>query len=328
MSSQLFVQASELVKPAKVFGQAYNGRYHMPLLPGEAGPKSGGEYVSRGLTRMTNLVGAFEDTRALSVWEQAMMLIGVALSPGLVEELVLIVEQARDEGVNFELLREHPALRDALAGAPHDQEKQGKSIGGRAKVIAGASAPAQRGTNQHTAWEHRGRYNSLIGTPRVRDATVSTERLLAENGLQRVPELSERVVRNVELGAVGKFDDVLLEVATGRLLMADLKSKATAFYTFASVDAQLAGYARSEWMLTQDGQGYEPGPLHHVDQAEGVILHVPSDGGAPHLDPADLTGGWRNCLLAVQVLAARAAGRNVARTSRSGCVQKNLENAS
>lgn len=328
MTSQLFVQASELGKPAKSFGQTYNGRYHMPLLPGEEGVKSGGNWVPYGLTRMTNLVGAFEDTRALSIWEQAMGLIGLALSPELHEELVLLVHAARDSGVNFEMIRDYPALKEALAGSTHSQDKQEASIIGRAKKVAGASNAAQRGTNQHTAWEHRGKTNSLIGTERIRSATLSTEALLAANGLQRVPELSERVVRNVELGAVGKFDDVLLEVSTGRLLMADLKSKARPFYTFSSVDAQLAGYARSEWMLSVDGQSYEPGPLHHVDQAEGVILHVPSDGGTPHLDPADLAGGWRNCLLAVQVIAARSQGRNVARMSRSGCVQKNLEEAS
>lgn len=316
MTSQLFTNGGA---EEKVFGHTYAGKYHMPLLPGEEGTRAGGNWVPYGLTRMTNLVGAFEDTRALSVWEQAMGLIGIGLSESLREELVLLVHQARDAGVNFEVLREHPALRDALAGAPHDQTKQEKSIIGRAKVVAGASAAAARGTNQHTAWEHRGITNSLIGTQRIQAATLAAEYLLEQAGLVRVPGLSERVVRNVALGAVGKFDDILMRKSDGKLLIADLKSKARPFYSFTSVDAQLAGYAKSEWMLTPDGQGYEPGPLHHVDQEEGIILHVPSDGGMPHLDPADLTGGWENCLLAVQVMRRRAAGRSVARMSLAGC---------
>lgn len=316
MTSQIFAPE---VKQEKAFGHTYNGRYHMPLLPGEEGVRSGGDWVPRGLMRMTNLVGAFEDTRALSIWEQAMGLIGLALSPELHEELVLIVHQARSAGVNFELLREHPDLRDLLAGKPHDQSSQEASVIGRAKTVAKAHAAAVKGTNRHTAWEHRGRTGELIGTSAVQQSTQAIEALLSEHRLVRVPGLSERIVRNVELGAVGKFDDILMSLDTGRLLMADLKTKQRPFYSFTTVDAQLAGYARAEWMLTEDGQGYEPGPLHHVDQREGVILHVPSDGSRPHLDPADLVGGWENALLAAQVVERRSAGRRVERMSLAGC---------
>jgi hypothetical protein len=323
VTSQLFAQASEIqpVKEEKRFGNVYRGRYFMPLLPGEEGVKSGGDWVPGGLMRMTNLVGAFEDTRALSIWEQAMGLIGLALSPELHEELVLIVHQARSAGVDFEYLRDHPALRDLLAGKPHDQSSQESSIIGRAKVVAKAHAAAVKGTNRHTAWEHRGATGELIGTAAVQESTLSIERLLAENRLERVTGLSERIVRNLRLGAVGKFDDILMNIDTGKLLIADLKTKQRPFYSFATVDAQLAGYAKSEWMLTEDGRGYEPGPLHHVDQKEGVILHVPSDGSRPHLDPADLEGGWQNALLAAQVVQRRSAGRRVARMSLAGCTQ-------
>jgi len=318
MTSQLFAQASEIgpVKEEKAFGHAYDGRYHMPLLPGEEGPKSGGDHVSRGIMRMTNLAGAIEDTRALNVWEQGMALIGLALSPELHEELVLTVQQAEADGVIFELLRDYPDLKEALAGTAHDQGKQEASIAGRAKRAARAHASAARGTHRHTAWEHRANTSQLIGTPAIQASTLRTEELLAAAGLVRLPGLSERVVRNVELGAVGKFDDILLEVKTGRLLMADLKTKATPFFSMTAVDVQLAGYARSEWMLTQDGQGYEPGPLHHVDQIEGVILHVPSDGGPARLERADLVNGWECALLAREILRKRHYGKSVERMSR------------
>ena len=103
MTSQLFAQPSDTKKPPKVFGQVDQGtgRYHMPLLPGEAGTKAGGDWVPRGITRMTNLVGAAEDTRALNVWEQGMGLIGLALAPELYEELCVLVDQAKADGVDF-----------------------------------------------------------------------------------------------------------------------------------------------------------------------------------------------------------------------------------
>jgi hypothetical protein len=326
--SQLF---STPARVEKVFGErGPNHRYHMPLLPGEAGTKSGGDWVPGGLTSVTNLVGAFEDTRALSVWEQALALVGLALSPELYEELVLMVHQARSEGVVFEMMRNYPDLRAALAGSPYDQKVNALSVIGRAKEVAKASAAARKGTNRHTAWEHRGATGELIGTPDIQTSTVNAERLLAEAGYVRIPGLSERVVRNLEVRTAGKFDDIVMSIETGRLYIADLKTKATAFYSWMTTDAQLATYARSEWMLTEDRKGYEPGPLHHVDQSEGLILHVPSDGSAPHLDVADLEQGWRVALAARQVMDLRAAGKNVERLSRDNCVRtpKDVEIAS
>lgn len=297
----------------KTFGNVYNGRYHMPLLPGESGPKSGGEHVSRGCTRMTNIAGALEDTRALSVWEQGMGLIGLAKSPALYEELVLLVQQAEQEGTDFERLRDYPALKEALAGGAHDQKSQESSIIGRAKAIAGAGNAAQKGTNRHTAWEHRGRTDQLIGTPAMQQQTLAVEHLLKEAGLQRVPALSERVVRNTRLNAVGRFDDVLLEQSTGRLLIADLKTKATKFYSWLAVDIQLAGYARAEWMLMEDSRGYEEGPYDYVDLTEGVILHAPSDGSPAYLRRADLVRGWEAAQVARQVYDMRSDGKSAGR---------------
>lgn len=322
MTDPLFMSPGATERAAKTFGNVYNGKYHMPLLPGEAGPKSGGEHVPYGCTRMTNIAGALEDTRALSVWEQGMGLIGLALAGELYEELVLLVHQARDEGVNFEKLRDYSELREALAGAPHDQRKQERSIIGRAKQVAKAGAAAQRGTNRHTAWEHRGRTDQLIGTPAIRQQVQETERLLAEAGLRRLPGLSERVVRNDTLNAVGRFDDILLEVATGRFLIADLKTKATAFYSWTSVDAQLAGYAYAEWMLTSEyakdgGQSYEPGPVHHVDLTEGVVMHVPSDGSEAYLRRADLVHGWQCALMARRIVELRSYGKSAGRERES-----------
>lgn len=319
MTDQLFTNGAG---PDKRFGNVYRGKYHMPLLPGEAGTKAGGDWVPYGCTRMTNLAGALEDTRALNVWEQGMGLIGLALAPELYEELVLLVHQARDAGVVFERLRDYPELRRLLAGEPHDSGKSEASIIGRAKAIAKAGAAAQRGTNRHTAWEHRGRTDQLIGTPEIQRQLLAVEELLRGSGLVRVPGLSERVVRNVTLNAVGRFDDVLLETATGRLLIADLKTKATAFYSWTSVDAQLAGYAYAEWMLDDSGQSYEDGPVGSVDLTEGVVLHAPSDGSEPFLRRADLVHGWETMQVAKKVMELRAFGKSAGRERESVWVPK------
>jgi hypothetical protein len=43
--------SDSLFAPEKEFGQVYRGKYHMPLLPGEQGTKSGGNWVPYGIAR-------------------------------------------------------------------------------------------------------------------------------------------------------------------------------------------------------------------------------------------------------------------------------------
>lgn len=316
-SVSVFASPSEVPDPGKKWGNVYNGTYHMPLLPGEEGPKGGGDWVPYGVTRMTNVVGALEDTRALSIWEQALTIAGLVMDPELFDEAQNVVLTALGEGVDFELLREHPELKERLAGRAwgrDSQEKTESSIAGRAKKAAGGSRAAEKGTARHKAWEVWDATGKLTGDAPAQ--VLATERLLKENGLERVPGLSERVVRNVVLGNGGRFDNVVREVATGRLLMADLKSKATRFFSYLTVDAQMAGYSRAEHLLEESTGTYSKGPIHFVDQEEGVILHVPSDGSAASLEPVDLVHGWEVALMARRIYDLRAYGRSAARMRR------------
>lgn len=315
MTSQLFADEAP-----KVFGQrGANQRYHMPLLPGEVPPKAkGADWVPWGVQSVTNLVGAFEDTRALSTWEQALALVGLALAPEIYRELQAMVIEALKRNVPYD----DKTLRAMLAGYPG---RAGESIIGRSKAIVKANDAAGLGTAAHTTWEYRGLTGDLSGYATERLITIKAEELLEQAGLERVPGLSERCVRNVEVRAAGRFDDILLEQSTGRLLMADLKTKSAAFYSWMTVDAQLAVYANAEWMLTNEqdelwavNTHYAPGPKSiGVDLTEGVILHVPSDGGQPRLERADLVQGWETAKLARRVVDHRAAGKNVDRFNRS-----------
>lgn len=314
--SQLFEVDLSRTEP-KRFGNVYNGRYHMPLIPGESGTKSGADHVPGGVMRMTNIAGALEDTRALSVWEQGMTLIGLAKSPELYEELCLMIDQAEADGVIFELLRDYKDLKQALSGAHWDQDITNASIAGRARQASRSGAAATRGTIRHAAWEHFTNTGNLIGTREVRESTERTSALLAEAGLSVIPSLTERVVRNEVLNAAGRFDNIVYEAATGRFYMADLKTKATPYFSMLAVDVQLAGYAYAEHMLTQDGQAYEPGPVGNVSAVDGVIMHVPSDGSPARLERADLEHGWAAAKLARKVSDERAYGRSRERMSRT-----------
>ena len=312
-------EAALFGKEEKRFGNVYNGRYHMPLLPGETGTKSGGDWVPYGVTRVTNLAGAFADSEALSVWEQEQALIGLVVAPDLYEEVALLVGQMRTAGISFQEIKNHPEIREALTGTWKSRDS---SIVGRAKQAAGANIRRQKGTHRHTAWEARANGGEHIGTPEMREQIEALEQLLKENHLKRVPDLSERVVRNTEVNAAGRFDDILCDTRTGEMFIADLKTKINEFFSWLEMDIQLSTYAHAEWMLRMRGPlikggteigGYEPGPKHLVNQERGVVLHMPSDGAAPRLLKADLVRGWENAKLARRIMDERSYGRSVDR---------------
>lgn len=318
MTSSLFEPERKGLAGVAMGERGGNGRYKVPLLPGEEGTKAGGDWVPGGVQSTTNMLDGFEESRGLNIWEQEQALIGMAFQPSLYGELSLAVAQWKSEGVDFSKLGEpqHRHVRKLLTGGA-DREAAELSIIGRAKQAAGANEARQAGTNLHTAWEHRAKTGELIGTPEMQEGVLFMEKLLRDAGLERVPGMSERTVRNLGVRCAGRFDDILLSLRTGRLLMADLKTKKKAFRSWMAVDGQLATYARSEWMLTEDKTGYEPGPVHHVDLTEGVVLQLPSDGAAPYLRRADLTEGWAVAQLARQVIDRRAYGMSAARKALS-----------
>jgi hypothetical protein len=319
------------------------GRYKMPLLPGERGPKAGGEWVPRGVQSATNLAGSIVESRMLGIWERERTQIGLALRPDLVERLTFLIHKAqmdqfieRDEtgAVNDQRL-DLSRLNDSAAGKAIKAELD--LIHKEAKQAAGGNLAAQRGTNRHDAWEARGVTGRLFGTPEVNEQIEQLEKLLEQKGLERVPGLHERTVRNVALRAAGRFDDVLRTtreihamggrgcdshgncIPAGTLLMSDLKTKQRSYYSWLEVRIQLAVYATAEWMLDIEHadqfvpyRPYVPGPKHHVNQDWGVILWAPSSGAPPQLKRANLRKGWAHAELARAVCDARSEAGNVA----------------
>jgi hypothetical protein len=191
-------------------------------------------------------------------------------------------------------------------------------IRAQARRAGGGDEAARRGTLRHDVWEARVKTGELFGPPEVNRDILALEELLDREGLDRVSALSERTVRNVGLSAAGRFDNVLLSRRTGRLYMADLKTKRRAFFSWMEVWIQLCVYATAEWMLSEDGAEYVPGPAHHVDQESAIVLHMPVGGAAPSLARVDLAQGreWAELARAVcdaRALAASAGVRERAR---------------
>lgn len=287
----------------KQFGERYRGRYHLPLLPGEAGTKSGGDWVPYGVMSATNLAGAITDSRALSIWERERSQIGLALNPELFESLSYQVRVAQAQGADIENLKDsEPGQRLVdMLGKIHEA----------ARAAAGANRAAVMGTNRHDVWEQRARTGILMGTPAINAEVEALEQLLRANGLERVPGLQEKVVRNVGLSAAGRLDDIVRSRLSGRLYVADLKTKRKPFFSWLEAWIQQTVYATAEWMLDGPRTGYLPGPLHHVDQRSAILLRMPSDGAAPYLQRVDLELGRKWAKLAHDVCEARSDARKV-----------------
>lgn len=291
-----------------------NGRYKMPLLPGEQGTKTGGDWLPGGLQSMTNLAGSISDTRALGIWEIEQILIGLGLSGShdLRGELRDAIMEAVRLETEFREIKNYPELKAFLA-----------DIAERAKDASGANDARNKGILMHDRWQEFSETQIFAGDEEDQRLTKLVADLVDAAGFEVVPDLTERTVRNVALKAAGRFDNVLCYRRTGELYMADLKSKAKPFWSFLEIDAQLAGYARSEWMLRSCMTEYLRGPVNYVNLERGVVLHMPSrpdpvtGSQEPRLRKADLVTGWANMQLARQVCDARSYGRSAARMADS-----------
>ncbi len=302
-------------------------RYKLPLMPGESGVKSlppGAEpWVPGGVQSATNLAGSISETRGLGIWERERSQLGLAMDARLYDRLAMLVRSALADGLDL-----GEKLKDSELGKRVRAELE--LIHKEAKDICGANEASRKGTAFHDGWEQRAPGGTALFGQRVREPGegrmfVALESLLERAGLERVPGLQERVVRNVALRAAGRFDDVLRTtreivweveergrhvIPVGTMLMADLKTKKDPFWSWLEVRIQLAVYASAELMLK--GSGYIPGPKFHVSQQWGVVLHMPQDGKPPVLKRVNLVAGLRAAQLARQVCDERSEGKSVA----------------
>lgn len=287
--------ADEAGPQEKVWGNVYNGRYHLPRLDDPS------RHQPRGWMRTSNLIGAYSETRALHEWEVEVACRGLIVSPELYEKLCVMPEDA--------------TRNDFLAWFEE------------CKTAAKANAAAVRGTARHNMMEGWLLTGREAGTPSMLLQLAELKRALLQHLLTPVRELTERIIVNDELQCAGRFDCALSDLQNGKLLMADLKTKRRQFWTLLEVRAQLAVYARATCMWDPQGQHYTDMPPFDPD--EGVIIHMPQDGqldeqgrpGPPvvHLMNADLRKGWRTALRAREVVDDRAEAKSKA--TLDGCLR-------
>lgn len=229
------------------------------------------------------------DDGSLGDWKDRMLIFGLAQNPDLVE------------GLDADLIGTEQEFKLKSAC---------RQIAESARVSAGAADGREFGTALH-AWTEaidHGKRTFADVPDEMKRHVASYMTMLADNGIEVVPEYVERIVYCPLTGAVGTLDRIY-RLEDGRLIIGDLKTSSNIDYAWADIVAQLAQYANASHMLSEDGTHWEPMP--EVDPNLGVVAsvpHTPKDRGI-HCDlyPVNLTQGKYLLELAMAVREAGAA---------------------
>lgn len=238
-------------------------RWGRPLVA----PPGGGKDVA--YTRMTTHVGATEDTWALEKWKMRMTALGVVER----EDIHLAIAAHRDDKRHLDKLCD------------------------QAVEAAKASAGATKGTALHALldqWDQ-----GVLDLSKVPAAY--------RKDIEAYAKATEHL-EVVEIETFGVLDDYcvggtwdrLYRTRSGRLIIGDTKTGSIE-YGMGKIAGQLAGYSRATPYDHPTRTRSTSNPDREVDQAIGIVMHLPAGQGRCDLVEVNLTAGWDGFLLATEV---------------------------
>lgn len=283
--------------------------YRYPPPPGVEIPKGW-----RGWRRMTNLAGAFADQRALQIWMEWKLMMGLRAGDGLLFE---------------EWMAEAAEML-----TPEEQKTLVRQYSEAARAAAGADAGARRGTARHEMLEGYLKTGQVNGTRSMKAQMSSLLAALDEHDLEPLPGWSERRVWHPAAGGtMGTLDCGVMCRRTGQIGIMDLKTQGR-FYSFLEIAAQQYGYDSAPWVW--EGQPDETGRwvrneawnmLGHPDgeyagRRVALLAHMPQAPGPDQLPvriievPLDYGKDVLEC--AARNVELRSIGKSVAPGRRVG----------
>jgi hypothetical protein len=209
------------------------GRYRLPDLNGE--PRKG------GWQRVTTMVKAVAEARALDLWHQRQLLTGLALRPDL-----------------YDLLCATLSGRD-LSNPDNTLKADLEDLAGRVLLAAGADVGANLGTAFHGFAEAQDLGMAHYARKRWHGRLSNYSSGMTEHQLKVVPELVERKVVILRYGLAGTLDRVLEDQVANVRRIGDLKSQKK-FWTWLEISAQLAAYQMADAMWNRARACYEEFP--------------------------------------------------------------------
>lgn len=230
------------------------GRYRLPELiihsdgtVGTGGPRKGGRQ------RVTTLVKAIGDARALDLWHQRQLLYGLVVRPDLYDLTCATVATLKD-------------------GDPAVLKKALEELSSRILIAAGADAGATLGTAFHGFTEAQDlglmHYARKVWHGKLANyaAGLDAQALLVE------AHYVERIIVVERYGLAGKTDRFLYDRAADCHRVGDLKSQKK-FWTWLEISAQLAAYAMADAMWDRERRCFVEMPPIAQDLA--VVAWMP-----------------------------------------------------
>lgn len=276
------------------------GRYRIPeLLRGFSGEPLTGGQKKGGRQRVTTLVKAIADSRALDLWHQRQLLYGIVQRPDLYDLLCATVATTPD---------------------PADLKKALDELSPRVLAAAGADEGATLGTAFHGFTEAQDlglmHYARAIWHGKLRNYTEG----LREHGFEVHEEYVERVIVCERYNVAGTFDRLLWDTGAGLYRVGDLKTQ-KAFWTWLEIAAQMAAYSLADAIWDRRKQCFVEMPKVADDYA--IVAWMPrvhpgaGDGASPDgVDwfQVDLERGREALELCVQVDRMRSDAKSKRQT--------------
>ena len=226
------------------------------------GPRKG------GWQRVTTMVKAIGDARALDLWHQRMLVMGFVKRPDL-----------------YDLACATVATLEATGAPVGEMREAMEKISGKVLAAVGADEGANLGTAFHGFTEAQD-LGLMHYARKIWHGKLANYRDgLHAQGLAVEPTLIERKVVVLEYGLAGTLDRILADTVNRTYRIGDLKSQKK-FWTWLEIAAQMAAYAMADAMWDRAKRCYVDMPP--VDQAEAVVAWMPvthPDGAAPSGTP-------------------------------------------
>lgn len=297
-----FATTSSLPPEAEDPERITGGRYRLPdvhrdevtgELVTESDPRKG------GWQRVTTLVKAIADARALDLWHQRELIRGMVLRPDLYDLACAAMSTDPD---------------------PADLRRELEGLAGKILAAAGADSGANTGTAFHGFTEAQDMGLIHFARKKWHGKLANYATGLQLHRLQVVPEYVERRVVILKYGAAGTLDRLLEDLISGVLRVGDLKSQ-KAFWGWLEISAQLAAYGMADAMWNRPSRSYVDMPP--VAQDLAVVAWMPVEhpdalegGSADGVDffNVDLEAGRRHLELCHSVDRARSEAKSKRQT--------------
>jgi hypothetical protein len=265
MTSDPFATADSLGEEERDPAVPTGGRYRLPelILHPDRTVGTGG-HLKGGRQRVTTMVKAIAEARALDLWHQRLLVVGMVVRPDLYDLACATWATMKD-------------------GDPKELKAALEDLADRILTAAGADVGATLGTAFHGFTEAQDlglmHFARRIWHGKLKNYATG----LQAQGLAVRQDYVERIVVVERYGLAGTLDRILEDLVAGVLRIGDLKSQKR-FWTWLEISAQLAAYAMADAMWDRASRSFVQMPK--VDQDSAVVAWMP----VAHPDGLDAMG--------------------------------------